>query len=358
MRRPALVHFLAIENPYSLCIKASVTLINQSDPTDSFFDRDLKSFGPSSPWDSFSLMGSHEFSLKIVALNEHQKPVYQEQFDSDPFGNFYLVLPKKRFSGEVKNLQIYETGYRPGVDLLLGTFLPLKLERPSKIIISDFDKTLVDTRYSTTKEIYQSITKPVDYFPKIQPSIDLLKKYIQEGFQPFILTASPHFYEKAIRDWLYQNQIYTAGIFLKDYRKVFSFTEGDLYPKDLKAQGFYKLNHLIDILKMTGIPDELVLMGDGFESDPLIYLLLKSILKDSLEPWEIWNDFRKQDAFQLTRKQNSTFLSKLYSFDKVMKNYPEQDTKIQIYIRKKDLSSPVKLPEAMAKNNQIDFYEA
>ena len=71
---------------------------------------------------------------------------------------------------------------------------------------------------------------------------------------------------------MYQNKIFTAGIFLKDVRQVFSLWDGDLSPRDITHQGLYKLNQLLDIINMTDIPDELVLMGDNFESDPVIYL--------------------------------------------------------------------------------------
>lgn len=154
-----------------------------------------------------------------------------------------------------------------------------------------------------------------------------------------------------MRDWLYQNQIYTAGIFLKDYRRLLSVLELDLTPKDLKIQGLYKLNHLLDILMLTGIPDQLVLMGDNFESDPIIYLSLASMLNGKQEPWQIWNYLRKLDAFQMNKKQNSTLLNKVYQIHNQLthwkKHHPE-DVDIKIYIRKKVNETKLEAPDSVA----------
>jgi hypothetical protein len=172
------------------------------------------------------------------------------------------------------------------------------------------------------------------------------------GHHPFILSASPHFYEDSMRDWLYKNNIFSAGIFLKDYRHFFSFLEGELTTKDLKAQGLYKLNHLLDILLMTGIPDELVLMGDNFESDPAIYLTLARILREDVDPWVIWNSIKEQDIFQLKKKQNSQFLNKIYQLDNMLtrkrKEKNSKKTAIKIYIRKRfknDEIAPIEMFE-------------
>ena len=64
---------------------------------------------------------------------------------------------------------------------------------------------------------------------------------------------------------------------------------------------------------MTGLPDELVLMGDGFESDPLIYMIFVSILKGHSDPWFIWNSLKEHKALKFNNNQNSKFLIKLYN---------------------------------------------
>jgi hypothetical protein len=235
---------------------------------------------------------------------------------------------------KIHRLEVYEVSYHHGIELLLGSFLIQKLSHPTKIIISDFDKTLVDTKYSSPREMYQSLRNPLSYFPKIETSIHLLKKYIKKDYHPFILSASPHFYEKPFRDWLYQNGIFTGNIFLKDYKKILSLNESELSFKDIKKQGFYKLNHLVDILLMTGIPDELILMGDGFESDTIIYLVLRSILIENLDPHFIWKSVKELKTFGFNTKQQAKFLIK---FNQLAGQIHKKKTqKMKIFIRCKE----------------------
>jgi len=190
--------------------------------------------------------------------------------------------------------------------------------------------------------MYFSITKPISYFPTINKSVNIIKDLIKNDHQPFILSASPHFYENAIRDWLYQHEIYTAGIFLKDYRRFFSPFEGNLRAKDLKIHGFYKLHHLINILLMTGIPNRLVLMGDIFESDLSIYLALCALLKQDVEARDLWNSLNRLPSFKFSLKQNSQILDKLYQLETMLG--PQHDNiDIKIYIRRKNQSEMTKI---------------
>jgi hypothetical protein len=291
--------------------------------------------------------------------------LYKKSFESDSFGNFNFKIPLTEDRNEIEILQLYEVRKRPGLELHLGAYLPLRIYSPKKIIICDFDKTLVDTKYSTTKEVYRSLTRPLEDFPTIVSSVNLLKKFIHEGYHPFILSASPHFYEDAMRDWLYKNNIFSAGIFLKDYRHFFSFLEGDLMTKDFKGQGLYKLNHLLDILLMTGIPDELTLMGDNFESDPIIYLTLAKILSMNIDPWIIWNDIKDKEVFQLKRKQNSQLLNKIFQIDNLInrrkKDKHNKSIMIKIFIRKKYQDDQLNIPEKYQRQrkllNLIELYD-
>jgi hypothetical protein len=293
-------------------------------------NQNLKEIVPTKPIQSLGLLSSNEFRLKIIGLSEEDQETTIRSFDSDSFGNFNFKIPQPE-SGKVVKLKLFETKSHPGLDLLIGSFIPTKIKNPKKIIITDFDKTLVDTRYSTMKELYLSLRNPVSYFPPVDSSIELLKKFTDTEFQPFIVSASPHFYENAIRDWLYQHNIFTGNIFLKDYRNIFSFFEGDLSTKDLKSQGFYKLNTIVNILLMTGIPDELVLVGDGFESDTIIYLTLAAVMIGRYDPWTIWNLIKREESFRLTNQQHFRFLSKFYQLKNMSDAHPKG--KLQIYIR-------------------------
>src|SRR5690606_22733201 len=267
----------------------------------------IKDIVPTRPIQSLGLLSSDEFRLKVIGLSSDDKETTIRSFDSDSFGNFNFKIAQPE-DQEVVKLKLFETRSHPGLELLIGSFIPTKIKKPKKILVTDFDKTLVDTRYSSLKELYLSLRNPIHYFPPVESSIELVSNYIKEDFQPFVVSASPHFYENAIRDWLYKRQIFTSNIFLKDYRSIFSFFEGDLTRKDLKSQGFYKLNNIVNILLMTGIPDELVLIGDGFESDTLIYLTLAAVMVERYDPWTLWNNVKREESFRLTNQQHFRFL--------------------------------------------------
>jgi len=312
---------------------------------------------PKVPTQALRLLNAYQFTMKIVGVTKDQKEIYKKSFESDSFGNFNFKIPLTSERSEIEMLHLFEVKKRPGLELHLGTYIPLRIFSPKKLIICDFDKTLVDTKYSTTKEVYRSLTRPIDVNPTVTSSVNLLHRYIKTGHHPFILSASPHFYEDSMRDWLYKNNIFSAGIFLKDYRHFFSFLEGELTTKDLKYQGLYKLNHLLDILLMTGIPDELVLMGDNFESDPAIYLTLAKILREDIDPWVVWNSIKEQDLFQLKKKQNSQFLNKIYQLDNLItrrrKDKKNKRPVIKIYIRKRFKTDVLTPPEVFEKQKKL-----
>ena len=363
MKRPHLVHFLAIITDDSINIKASITM--KENIISKKREIDLAILTPHFPIQALRLLNAYEFTLKIVGMTKDQKEIYKKSFESDSFGNFNFKIPLTEERSHIEILQLYEVKKRPGLELHLGTYIPLRIYSPKKIVICDFDKTLVDTKYSTTKEVYRSLTRPLEEFPTIISSVNILKRAIHQGYHPFILSASPHFYEDAMRDWLYKNNIFSAGIFLKDYRHFFSFLEGDLTSKDLKGQGLYKLNHLLDILLMTGIPDELVLMGDNFESDPIIYLTLVKMLTMNIDPWIIWNSIKSTDVFQLKRKQNSQLLNKIFQLNNLLnrkkKTAPHKKMIIKIYIRKRSsddqLALSAQVQRQMGLIHPIEMYD-
>lgn len=361
MKRPHLVHFLAIITDDAINIKASITL--KENLLAQNLDLDIPT--PKFPIQALRLLNAYQFSLKIVGLSKDHKEIYKKSFESDSFGNYNFKIPLTAERKNIEILQLYETKKKPGLELHLGTYIPLRIYSPKRIIICDFDKTLVDTKYSTTKEVYRSLTRSLEENPTVMTSVEILHRYIAKGYHPFILSASPHFYEDAMRDWLYKNNIFSAGIFLKDYRHFFSFLEGELTTKDLKLQGLYKLNHLLDILLMTGIPDELVLIGDNFESDPTIYLTLAKIMLEDIDPWVVWNDIKEQDIFQLKKKQNSQFLNKIYQLDNLLsrkrKENKQNKMQLKIYIRKRYKNDVVNLSPQYEKQkllvNLIELYD-
>lgn len=323
MNRPQLVNFSAITSDNKISIRASIT--------DSDYKLKLRNKKASAPIESIALFDKHLFRLKILGLNQTNQTLVSKEYDSDNHGNIELKMSSHYNDQEVVKLLVYENSYFNGIDVHLGSFIPLKINQPKKILISDFDKTLVDTKYSTPKELYHSLNKPVNYFPTVEKSIEIVRQYLNDGFQPFILSASPHFYENAIRDWLYQNQIFASNIFLKDYRDFISLFDGSLSTKDLKKHGFYKINQLVDILMMTGIPDHLVVFGDGFETDTFIYLILRALIIDKVDPWKLWKSIQNHRIFNLNSKQDSYFLTKFYRLSELSKL--KDSIKMEIYIR-------------------------
>ncbi|MBI2520460.1 MAG: hypothetical protein HYV97_08575 [Bdellovibrio sp.] len=344
-----------------LSIKASLALKREGPAGLAASMEEVGLLVPSNPLQNIRLLSGRAFQLKIIGLDENHRKIFEKIYDSDSFGNFAIKIPKEKSWLPIKFLELYELISHPGVEIHLGYFLPMEIQRPSKIIISDFDKTLVDTRHHTGKDVFDALTRPLQYFPTVEKSVAIYKGFIEKKFQPFILSASPHFFENSIRDWLYQNKIYTAVLFLKDYRHVLSLFEGQLRPKDLKIQGLYKLNHLLDILAMTGIPDELVLMGDNFESDPLIYLTLALFMSTPIEPWKLWHLIQTLESFKLSKRQDTIFLSKLFQLKNALKIYYQSSAsvpKISIYIRKKGNEEKLKLPSFLEEVAPIlTFYD-
>jgi phosphoserine phosphatase len=323
MKRPYVMSFMAIDSIGQISIKTTIT--DSTRP-----ERDSLNPKATSPIQSIGFMKSSEFRMKVVGISDSNEEIFSKDYESDSYGSFDIKIPNIIGGQSIKAIQIYELSYYEGIQLLLGSFLPFQIKEPKKIIVCDFDKTLVDTKFSSAKEVYNSLKTPLTEFPNIEGSIDLLKQHTDEGFQPFILSASPHFYEGALRDWFYQNKIYVSNILLKDYRTIFSLRDGLLTTKDMKSQGFYKLNQLVNVLLMTGVPSELVLVGDGFESDSFIYLCLYSVLVDRTDPWALWNKIKKDKSFKLTSKQDSQFLSKFYQLSELSKKNPNIDMKIYI----------------------------
>lgn len=349
MKRPYLVHFTAIQNPQYLAIKASVSLKKfEEAPAKVTILEGSVQRAASSPLESLSLIWKNRFTLKILIRDEKNNIILQKDFDTDDYGILITKIENEDFRHRNIKIFIYEISLLKGLNLLMGSFLPTKLEDDFNLIVTDFDKTLVDTKYSTIKEVYHSLSKPIEYFPPVNNSIQLLNQLNleTESAHTFILSASPHFYEKAIRDWLYQRKIYSNHIFLKDYRKIFNFRDETLGTKDMKAQGFYKLGQIVSILNLTTIPSELILIGDGFESDRVIYLILYAVLVDRVDPWMVWDKIKKDKHFKFNLIQDSQFLT---LFSNLRNLLGQKKIKVKIYIR----ATHENLDEL--KNSKFDF---
>ncbi len=349
MKRPYLVHFLSIFTDDFISIKAYGGMKDVEPPTET-------KISPAFPLQNFNLLQSHHFNCKFVGIDKNGQEIYTKFVESDNFGNFNFKVPLTETTQNITKWQIYETSFHSGIEIHLGCFIPIFLKFPKRFAICDFDKTLVDTRYSTTKELYHSLTSPIESFPTVQPGVNLLKSLIEKEYNPFIVSASPHFYENAIQDWLYKNGIYTAGILLKDYRHAFHPFSGELTPKDIKVHGLYKLNHLLNIVMMSGYPSEVAMIGDSHESDPTIYLIFQRLLKGSTDPWSVWNGIKQLPIFKSSRNQSSKILNKIYQLKNLkIRANANEEVKVHIYIRRIGENAVIKIPEILkedAKNIQ------
>lgn len=350
---------MCIQTPTELCLKANVNFVSSGLTRFEQLDVLREKMEFSAPLKSIGLIKSKEAKLRVSAIDKQGELIFTKEYESDAFGGFDLKIPVQT---KIDHLHIYETSSKEGLELMLGSYLPLHLNEESRLIVSDFDKTLVDTKFSTFKEVIHSLKSPVSSFPNVERSLKYFKDYINEGHIPFILSASPHFYEKSIRDWSYQNKLFGPHILLKDYRNILSFTQGILTPKDVKRQGFYKLNQLVDLLLMTGIPKELVLMGDAFESDTFIYMTLLSVIADRYDPWKLWSEIKGARPFSFTSKQDSQFLTKFYQLSEMSRRQPLTSFKVLIrYNEAKKVSiSDFQFPiESMRKlSREVEFYQA
>ncbi|MDH4468810.1 MAG: hypothetical protein QE271_12195 [Bacteriovoracaceae bacterium] len=311
IKRPVLIKWVCIARESSIHFLAEV----DRELTQLNIFRKSKKIRPfTTPWDHLHFFSEKKYALMMIGLNSIGRIIYKRFFFSHSNGLFQGQIPRTSNLGEqIHSLRVYECGVKIGSYYYLGTFLPQILTHPYKIIISDFDKTLLETKYSTTKEMWKSVTSPMNKYPSLQKGLDLLQLFVIKGHQAFVVSASPYFYERPIRQWLYQHHIYTASIFLKDYRIILSPLNFLLGTKDISTHGFYKLSQIITILELTGVPDELVLMGDNFESDPLIYKLVYALLMRNLESHHALRFFEKIPAFKMNVTQKTFFLSKFQS---------------------------------------------
>lgn len=349
--RPYLIHFHNI----LVKTKISIRLGISSRPSKFFKGNDLI---PSVPINEVRLLKKNRFLAKIIIkLNENV--IHEKVLETDQFGHLKHQVNLQNFSTEelVKSqICVYEISTLKGVDLLLGKNVPILIDNQKPVIITDFDKTLVDTKYKTTVEVYQSLTSPLKNFPTVEKSLSKIQTLTKLGTPVFVVSASPHFYESPIRNWLKSNEIFDSGIFLKDYRQFLSFQNTELFSKDMKVHGTFKLSQLLNLTYMLELPSKMILFGDNSETDPLIYCIFNYLINSSFEVIETWEKIKHLDAFQLTSFQDSKLLNRLHMI-KALKKRMNKSTSIEINIRQIDGPRELELPHWLENyRNEIKFY--
>jgi len=238
------------------------------------------------------------------------------------------LLPNNKIS----SLKIYEVGSDPGISFYIGLYQINEITPKTKLIITDFDKTLIKTKYKTTSEIIRALTNRLTIFDRIESTYHKIKNEMQEKTTTLVLlSASPHFYAKPIKDWLKVNWLGEAAIILKDAREVLFHYKSNLSFKDLRLQGFYKLNALLDLVNLIGLPDEISLYGDAEESDPQIYSIFAEICKGN-NAYSLMNLINNERSFQLTLKQKVIIREKI---EELIKRRAIQKTNICITIKQR-----------------------
>jgi hypothetical protein len=105
MKRPHLVHFLAIVTDDSINVKASITM--RENP---IFKTNEIEFGiptPTFPIQALRLLNAYQFTLKVVGLNKAHEEIYKKNFESDSFGNFNFKIPLTEERKKIEVLQLY-----------------------------------------------------------------------------------------------------------------------------------------------------------------------------------------------------------------------------------------------------------
>ena len=206
--RPYLIHFHCILVKTKLSIRLGIS----SRPSRYFSDDELS---PSIPIRDFRLLSKNKFTAKIVIEFEGSGTL-EKTLDTDQFGHLNYRFSLADYTVNHRQnakVSIYETSVSPGFDLFLGSQNPKSINTEKAVIISDFDKTLVDTKYKTTIELYHSLTSRLDEFPTVEKTLEQIHPMYNDGHPLFIVSASPHFYENSIRHWLKSQNIHDAGIF-------------------------------------------------------------------------------------------------------------------------------------------------
>ena len=90
------------------------------------------------------------------------------------------------------------------------------------------------------------------------------------------------------------------------------------FQKTLNLTMPIKLNQLINILLLIGIPDELTLIGDNSESDPLIYTIFSYLIEENSDPDILWRNILKLPTVKLQKFQQVRLLNRIYSLKNLL----------------------------------------
>jgi len=177
------------------------------------------------------------------------------------------------------------------IDIIRNEVFPLTffLERKtipagSRIIISDVDKTYLNTDFESLKGLLW-IPFEVAVDKVTLPYMDIIYQGLRFGtkkspaFTPlFFVTASPPSLFTPLRNKMGSDGVQEDGIVMKDQKEL--ALRGDF--RQIKEQFIYKLFALFVFFNKIGGNHKVILLGDDTETDLKSYLLFKKIVEGDM----------------------------------------------------------------------------
>ena len=217
---------------------------------------------------------------------------------------------------------------RTNLDVVFFSYSGKTSDNPSEVYVWDLDKTYLDTRWNTLKDLWRTFFEK-SFQKKNIPGTSTLVFSLKENwrenpdinkgdFPIFFITASPPQLEEKIRKKMEIDQILPGGIFFKDNLK-------NIYPgrwKYFNQQVGYKLQALMQLRNRFKGEITQVLWGDDSEMDAIIYSLYSDICSRRWKKGELLSLLMH---FNVNKKQIETIFN-------LQNQCPDHDPVERIYI--------------------------
>ncbi len=185
------------------------------------------------------------------------------------------------------------------------------------VIISDIDKTFLNTRFEDRQGLLETLLERVENKKTITGMEEFYKKIKLHDYPLIFISASPSFFHRVLEGVFKRFQIPIEGLYLKKvtnpvsniYTKIFkvitNFNEylnqniQEMFNRSVKFlnatlqtmvdQTAYKLKVLLYLRKMQPSFSKEILIGDNTESDFLVFTLYQLLLMGIIPETEIIN---------------------------------------------------------------------
>ncbi|MFN3604605.1 MAG: phosphatase domain-containing protein [Leptonema sp. (in: bacteria)] len=197
------------------------------------------------------------------------------------------------------------------------------------IIISDIDKTFLNTKFEDQQGLLETLLERIENKKPVIGMDELFRQLKKLDYPLLFISASPTFFHRVLEGVFKRFQIPIEGLFLKKLSepvanlssKIFYILNNlnyyinqgfdEMFHRSIKflnttLQSFvdqtaYKLKVLLKIRKMQPSFSKIILIGDNTESDFLIFVLYQMLLTETIPKEEI-TDF----LYNLTFKDKET----------------------------------------------------